>query len=265
MKKFISIIALLSCLLLVLSACAEKGNSSEKSASNSLEKIKDKGVIRVAGSTTGPPFSYINEKNENVGLMFDIAKKVGEGLGVKTEIQGMQFASLIPAVEADKIDMISAGMIITEERKKIIDFTDPIYEYGEGLVVLKTDNKIKTIDDLKGKTVGVQQGTIYLEGLKEYPEIKVQTYKSIADMVSELENGRVDAFFGDYPIIVHMIKENPNFKIKLVDGYKPKWTGQVGLGLPKGSDELKAAINKEIKKLKESGEIEAILEKRGLK
>ncbi len=265
MKKFISMIVVLSYLMLILSACAEKGNSSKKSSRDSLEAIKDKGVIRVAGSTTGPPFSYINEKNENVGLMFDITKKIGENLGVKTEIQGMQFASLIPAIEADKIDMISAGMIITEERKKIIDFTDPIYEYGEGLVVLKTENKIKTLDNLKGKKVGVQQGTIYLEGLKEYPETKVQIYKSVADMVSELENGRIDAFFGDYPIIVHMIKENPNFNIKLVDGYNPKWTGQVGLGLPKGSDELREAINKEIKKLKESGEIDAILEQRGLK
>ncbi|WP_081825429.1 substrate-binding periplasmic protein [Bacillus sp. UNC41MFS5] len=264
MKKFISMLAILSCLLLILSACSEKSNSSKEGA-NSLEALKEKGTVRVGGSTTGPPFSYINEKNENVGLMFDIAKKIGVGLGVKTEIQGMQFASLIPAIEAEKIDMISAGMIITDERKKIIDFSDPIYEYGEGLVILKSDNNIKTFDDLKGKKVGVQQGTIYLEGLKNFPDIEAQSYKSISDMVSELENGRIDAFFGDYPIIVHMIQENPDFKIKLVDGYEPKWKGKVGIGLPKGSDELMEAVNKEIKKLKESGEIDKILKKRGLK
>jgi polar amino acid transport system substrate-binding protein len=264
MKKFISTFVAIMCLLFVLSACSEKGNSSEKAGENSLEALKEEGTVRVGGSTTGPPFSFLNEKNENVGLMFDIAKKVGEGLGVKTEIQGMQFASLIPALDADKIDMISAGMIITEERRKIIDFSDPIYTYGEGLVVLKTDNKIKTFDDLKGKKVGVQQGTIYLEGLNEFPEVQAQTYKSIADMVSELENGRIDAFFGDYPIIVHMIKENPDFNITLIDGYEPKWTGKVGIGLPKGSDELREAVNKEIKKLKDSGEIDTILKNRGL-
>ncbi|WP_071394344.1 substrate-binding periplasmic protein [Bacillus tuaregi] len=258
MRKFFSIFTSIFCLVFVITACS--AGTSEKS----LESIKEKGTIKIGSSTTGPPFSFMNSKNELDGLMIDIVKEIAKGLEVKTEIQGMQFSSLIPAIEADKIDLISAGMIITDERKKVIDFSEPIYSYGEGLVVSNTDNTIKTLDDLAGKKVGVQQGTIYLDGLSDYPKIQPQTYKSIADMVSELQNGRIDAFFADYPIIIHMIKENPDFKIKLVDSYEPIWTGDVGIGLPKEVDDLKRAVNDEINQLKESGELDAIIAKWGL-
>lgn len=252
-----SISTIIMLVLLLFGACS-------KTSENVYETIMDEGVIKIGTSTTSPPFSFINVKNENDGLMIDIAKQIAERMGVQAEIHGMQFSSLIPAIEADKIEMISAGMIITESRKQIIDFSDSIYTYGEGLVVLKTEENIKTLEDLKGKKVGVQQATIYLDGLKDYPEIQSQTYKSIADMVSELQNGRIEAFFGDYPIVVHMIRENPDFNIKLVDGYEPKWTGAVGVGLPKGAQELREIVNEEIKYLKDNGDLDAILKKWGL-
>lgn len=264
MKKMISAWIAVMCFMLLLSACSQQSSAPAGSGENSLEKIKEKGVIRVGGTTTGPPFSFLNKQNENVGLMYDFANTVAEGLGVKVEIQGMLWSALIPAIEGDKIDMISAGMLITDERKKVLDFSDPVYSYGEGLVVLKDDTTIKSFEDLKGKKVGVSPGGVYAEALKAFPEIQTQTYKSTGDMISELENGRIDAFYQDYPIVLQLIKDNPQFEIKLVEGYESKWVGDVGLAFPKGSDSLVKAVNEQIKKLKDSGEIDAIIKKWGL-
>lgn len=260
MKKMTPFLAAMLGLMLILGACGGKSAATQGNAGQTENTV---GTIRVGGTTTGPPFSFLNEKNENIGLMFDIAKKVVEGIGGKAEIEGMTFTSLIPAIESDKIDMISAGMFMTDERKQVIDFSDPIFSYGEAIVIKKNDDSIKSFDDLKGKKVGSSAGGLYTEKLKAYPEIEVLEYKSTADMIQEIDNGRIDAFFQDAPIVIHLIKENPDMNIKLLEGYESQWVNDIGLGLPKDS-KIKDQVNAEIKRLKESGEIDAILSEWGL-
>lgn len=253
----VSVVALVSLLI----GCANSVEDDAEQPENSGEKET---VLRVGATTTGVPFTFVNtETGEIDGLMVDIARKIGEKLDVDIEIKETEFAALIPSIETDKIDLISAGMIITEERKEVIDFTNPVYEYGEGIVVASDTTDIHSLDDLAGRAVGVQEGTIYYEGLKDYPEINAQSYKSIADMIREIENGRIEAFIGDYPIIVHMIEENPDFDVKLVETDEQVWLGDVGLGVAKGSD-LLDDLNQAIDEIKESGELDQIIEEWGL-
>ncbi|MGE5702520.1 MAG: substrate-binding periplasmic protein, partial [Clostridia bacterium] len=205
MKKWKSIVAgaLIIGLVSVITACSSETSSpaGKDGESGYLQKIKEAGFIQVGSTPTGPPFTFLNPKtNEIEGLMVDVAQKIGDELGVKVQINPMTFASLIPAIEADKINMISAGMQKSEERAKVIDFSIPVYSYGETIVVAKDNDSIKSLDDLKGKNVGVQEGGLYFQKLKEHPEIVSQGYKSTSDMVAELKNGRIDAFLGDYPI-----------------------------------------------------------------
>ncbi|WP_366922127.1 ABC transporter substrate-binding protein [Metallumcola ferriviriculae] len=233
-----------------------------------LDELKETGVIRVGSTPTGPPFTFLNPKsNEIEGLMVDIASLVGDELGLKVEINAIQFSSLIPSVQSEKIDLVSAGMAITEDRAKVIDFSIPVYSYGGGLVVAKDNNEIKQFEDFSGKKIGVQEGTVYANYMKDYPEIETQTYKSIADMVKELKFGRLDALIGDYPIVARMLAENPDFKkdVKLVREYKPKEVVKIGMGFPKGTDEFQDTVNAIIQKLQENGELDKLLEKWGLK
>lgn len=259
-KKIIVFLSLIIGVSVFMSAC-----SSSTSESSSKPEKDSKEVIRVGATTTGAPFTYLNtETNEIDGLMIDIAKRVAEETGAEIEVIETQFASLIPAVDSDRIDMISAGMLTTDERKEIIDFTIPVYQYGEGLVVPKSQTDITSLEDLKGKTVGVQEGTIFYTGLQEYKDIKVKGYKSIADMLMELKNGRIDAFLGDYPIVKHMLQENTDFDVTVVEDYEPQWVGDVSLGVAKGSEDFLNELNDAIDSIKENGELDKIIKKRGL-
>lgn len=262
-KRKLGLFILVLALFSLLAACS--GGSDSASTGSFYDQLKEGGKIRVGSTTTGPPFTFMNtEKGEVDGLMVDIAKKIGEELDLQVEIVDTKFSSLIPSIESGRLDMISAGMLISDKRAEIIDFSQPIYPYGEGLVILKGINDIKTFDDLKGKKVGVQEGTVYLDGIKEYPEVEYQSYTSIADMIKEVENGRIDAFYGDYPIIVDMLQKNPDFSVQLVKTYEPKWVGEIGLGFPKGSKEFQKAVNDVVTKLKENGELDKIIKKWGL-
>lgn len=265
-KRFILQFTLLLTVAVFISACGS--NVDEPSDKSSTQSSNDEGkeVLRVGATSTGAPFTFLNtETNEIDGVMVDIAETLAEKLEVEVEIHEHQFSSLIPAIESGRIDIISAGMVISEDRKKIIDFSQPVYGYGEGLVVRIDTDDIRTLEDLEGKKVGVQEGTIYLNGLQEdYPEIYSQGYKSTADMLKELENERIEAFLGDYPIIKHMINENPDFEVKLIEEYEPNWVAEIGIGIAKGSDEMLDKINSAIDEMKESGELDSILEKWGL-
>lgn len=267
MKKKLFAMFILIIGFALLTACSSSNDSSNGSAEEGdsfYSKLKDSGVVRVGSTPTGPPFTFLNtETNEIDGLMVDIANAIGEKIGLEMQVEPVQFSSLIPSINSNKIDMIAAGMLITDERKEQIDFSQPVYEYGEALVVSNDNNEIQTFDDLEGKKVGVQEGTVYLAGLGEYPEIESQSYKSIADMIDEIENGRIDAFYGDYPIVQNMLIENPDFgeTIKIVETYEPKWVGEIGIGFPKGASDFEAEINKAIDELKESGELEELINK----
>ncbi|MFT9846364.1 ABC transporter substrate-binding protein [Aneurinibacillus sp. REN35] len=248
-------------MVLLISACSSSASKEGEGASE-LGAIKEAGVLRVGATTTGVPFTFLDTKTNQIdGVMVDVAKKVGEHLNVKVEIVQTKFSSLIPSLEADKIDVISAGMLKTEERAKMINFSTPVYNYGEALIVPRDSEGIKTFEDLKGKTVGVQEGTTFLKAMKEQSDIKVQSYKTMADMVVEVQNGRIDAFLADYPVMKHMINGNKSLGVKIVEDYKAQWPGDVSLGITKGADDLTKAINEAIDAMKKNGELEAIIKK----
>ncbi|MCL6574997.1 ABC transporter substrate-binding protein [Kyrpidia sp.] len=248
-----------------VAACASNG-ASPAPGQSALQAIKQQGTIRVGVTTTGVPFTFLNTKTNQIdGVMVDVANEVAKDLGVKVQLVEASFSGLIPSLQSNKIDMISAGMFKTADRAKIIDFSNPVYHYGEGLVVPKGTSGIHSLEDLKGKTVGAQDGTVFLTGLKQnYPDIQVQSYKSIGDMITDVRNGRLSAFVADYPIMVYMLRTNPDLNVQLVSDYKPHWTGDVCLGLPKGASDLDQAVNKALDQMKGDGRLHAILQKWGL-
>src|SRR5207247_2897513 len=121
----------------------------------------------------------------------------------------MTFSTLIVALQANMIDVISAAMYITAPRQEVVDFSDPIYTYGDGLVVSAKDTKdYKTLEDLKGEIVGAQIGTAYVKPLQDsglFKEIKV--YDSIPDIIRDVNVGRIKAGFADYPIVAYQLAQ----------------------------------------------------------
>ncbi|WP_420966088.1 ABC transporter substrate-binding protein [Bradyrhizobium sp. B120] len=225
-------------------------------------------VLKVGSTPTGIPFTFLDTKTNSIqGIMVDLATEIGKDAGFSVQIEPMQFSALIPSLTANKIDIIAAAMFATAARKEVIDFSEPVYTYGEGLVVPKSDAKAyATQEDLKGTVVGAQVGTAFVDALKKtglFSEVKV--YDTIPDILRDVNAGRLKAGFADYPILAYNLQQGNFADVRLVDGYKPVTVGTVAIGIRKSDTELLAKINTSLAKLKANGTIAKILEKWGQK
>ncbi|KMO35777.1 ABC transporter substrate-binding protein [Methylobacterium aquaticum] len=224
-------------------------------------------TIRVGSTPTGVPFTFLDTKTNTIqGVMVDVITAIGKQAGFSVQIEPFQFSTLIAALTAKKIDVISAAMFITAPRKEVIAFSEPVYAYGEGMVVPKADTKAYTaFADLKGETVGAQVGTAFVDALKKSGEFaEVKAYDTFPDMLRDVNAGRVKAVFADAPIIAYNLKSGNFPNAHLVASYKPVVVGSVGIGVRKDDTALLAKINAGLSKIKESGELAKILEKWGL-
>ncbi len=99
-------------------------------------------VLKVGSTPTGVPFTFLDTKTNSIqGVMVDLITEIGKDAGFQVQIEPMQFSTLIASLTSNKIDIISAAMFATAARKEVIDFSDPVYTYGEGLLVPKTDTQ----------------------------------------------------------------------------------------------------------------------------
>src|ERR1700738_1869916 len=225
-------------------------------------------VLKVGSTPTGVPFTFLDTKTNSIqGVMVDLITEVGNDAGFQVQLEPMQFSTLIPSLTSNKIDIISAAMFATAARKEVIDFSDPVYTYGEGLLVPKTDNKnYAAPEDLKGEAVGAQVGTAFVDALKKtglFGEVKV--YDTIPDILRDVNAGRLKAGFADYPILAYNLKQGAFGDVRLVDSYKPATVGTVAIGIRKSDSELLTKINASLAKLKANGSVDKILDKWGLK
>ncbi|HEV7438453.1 MAG TPA: ABC transporter substrate-binding protein [Methylobacterium sp.] len=223
--------------------------------------------LRVGATPTGLPFTFLDTKSNSIqGVMVDLINAVGQEAGFVPAVEPLQFSTLIPALTARKIDLISAAMFITPQRKEVVDFSDPVYSYGEGLIVPKADTKAYTsFEDLKGETVGAQVGTAFVEPLRKsglFAEVKI--YDTIPDIIRDVNSGRLKAGFADSPILAYYVKQGTFPGVRMVEGFKPRVTASVGVALRKGDGDLLPRINAAIAKLKQNGGLKAILDKWGL-
>src|SRR6267378_4787319 len=203
-------------------------------------------VLKVGSTPTGVPFTFLDTKTNSIqGVMVDLITEVGKDAGFQVQIEPMQFSTLIPSLTSNKIDIISAAMFATAARKEVIDFSDAVYTYGEGLVVPKTDARnYASQEDLKGEAVGAQVGTAFVDALKKtglFSEVKV--YDTIPDILRDVNAGRLKAGFADYPILAYNLTQGLFPEVRLAKNYKPTLPGTVAVGVRKSDTELLGKIN----------------------
>ena len=224
--------------------------------------------VRVGSTPTGVPFTFLDTKTNQIsGIMVDLMKAIGKDQGFAIEITPMTFSTLIAALQANKIDVIAAAMYITPTRQEVVDFSDPIITYGEGLFVAAKDTKDYTsMADLKGEIVGVQIGTAYVKPLTDsglFKEIKV--YDTIPDIIRDVNLGRIKGGFADYPIVAYQLLQGGYPETRLAKNYKPVLPGSVGIGVKKGDKATLDKINAALRKMKADGSTDKILAQWGLK
>ena len=191
MKKVISVVLACACVF-SFAACGSKSDSSKSDSAKSDKKEK----LVMATNAEFPPFEYY-DGDEVVGIDAEFAAAIADKLGMDLKIEDMAFDSIIPAVQSGKADIGAAGMTVTEDRATQVDFSDSYYT-GVQVIIVTDDSDIAEPDDLKGKKIGVQQGTTgqyYVEGSEDwdFPGLpaKCVTYKSGSLAVQDMLNGNI--------------------------------------------------------------------------
>ena len=221
-------------------------------------------TYNVGATATGVPFTFLDMKTNSIqGMMVDTAQAVAQAAGFKVAVQQSVFSALIPSLTSNKIDIISAAMLRTPARAEVVDFSQPVYSYGEGLIVKADDNKAyRTLDDLQGEAVGAQVGTVFLDLLNKKGGFKeVRSYDSTVDMMRDIALGRLKAGLSDQPIAAYQLAQGANPNVKLASEYKPTSVGDVCLVVRKGDTEMLARVNKGIAAIKADGTLARIIKK----
>ena len=205
--------------------------------------------FRMITEATFPPYEFLRGQ-EIVGIDVEICRAVAEKLGKSFQAETVDFDSVIPAVISGKADVGAAGITVTEDRKKNVDFSIPYVKTGI-VVIYKKSNPFKNIEQLKGKKIGVQGGTtsetFVLEQLKQEPERS----KSPAEAVAALKSGRVEFVIADIDPAKNCVKGEAD--LALSDFITSE---EYAVAIRKGQPELLKAIDETIAELKASGQLD---------
>ena len=264
MKKIIAT-AVLGIMTMGLAGCGSSNDKNSASKNDLLEKIQKNGKLVVGMSADYAPyeFHYIDENGKDVigGFDVDIANEIANKIGVNLVIQEMDFDALVSALPAGKVDLVISGMNPTEERAKVVDFSEVYYNSKHGILVRAEDaDKYQTFADLEGAKVGVQLGSTQEKIAKtEIPNVNLQQLSNINNLILELKAGKVDAIVMEKPVAEMAVKSNPELAVG-----KPIYEEQTGgnaVGIAKNNPQLLAKVNEVITELNESGKMDEYIAK----
>lgn len=244
-KKILSLMLALVFVVTAFAGCSGKSGSKKNGLTN------EAGVVVMATEATFPPYEYMDGL-EIAGVDVDVANEIAKELGVELRVDNISFDGIIPAITSGKADFGAAGMSITEDRKKQVDFSIE-YAVSTQVILTTADSGITSVEDLDGKNVGVQMGTISDIVLSdENPEISLVRGKKYTDLAMEMENGKIEAIVLDNLPAQAMQKSNPDFVILET----PFFTDVYAIAVDKGNTELLEVINKVLQRLIDEGKIE---------
>ena len=218
-------------------------------------------TIRFATEASYPPFESMDANNKIVGFDVDLANALCKEIDATCTFSNQSFDSLIPSLKFRRIDAVMAGMDITPEREKQVLFSTPYYETSALFIGQK--GKYASIDALKGKKVGVQNGTTHQKFIMDkHPEITTVPYDSYQNARLDLQNGRIDAVFGDNAVVTEWLKANDKLAAvgdKVTD--KDYFGTGLGIAVRQGNTALQQKFNTALEKVKKDGTYDSIYKK----
>ena len=207
------------------------------------------------------PFEFQKENSkEFIGFDMDLIRAIAKQMGYeKCTIQGMGFDALIPAIDAKNIDVAIAGMTITDERAKKVNFSKPYYKSGLAIVVNKDNNTINDVADLKGKRIAVQIGTTGAMEAEKIEGAKITSFNTNGEACLELKNKAVDAVIGDLPVEAYFLQQGGKEFAKIVG--KTLSSEDYGIAVAKSNTALAKDVDKALDTLKQNGEYDKLYKK----
>lgn len=214
-------------------------------------------LLRVATDPTFPPFEY-SEGGKRVGFDVDLIDAIAQVLNKKVEWTDIDFKGLIPGLLSKRFDVAASAIYITDERKKVVDFTDSYYPGGLVIMTAKGDKRIQGPNDLSGKKVAVQVGTKSVNFLKEnYPSIERIEVEKNQEMFQLVEVGRADALVTGKPAAKLYARNRGTLQV-----VEPQLTvEEYGYAIRKDEPELLKQFNDALKQLKANGTYQQLVNK----
>ena len=249
-------------------ASSEAASSEETSEAASSETASESadaaelttvtaGKLTMSTNAAFPPYEMTTDSGDFEGIDIEVAGAIAEKLGLELQVDDMDFDAALLAAQNGKSDMVMAGVTVTDERLKVMDFSDT---YAEGIqsIIVPEDSDIATVDDLSGKTIGTQRGTTgYIYCTDDFGEDSVVAYDNGLTAVQALNNGQVDAVVIDNAPAKEFVSANPGLKI-LDTAYAQE---DYAIGVAKGNTQLLDAINGALEELQADGTLQAIVDK----
>jgi polar amino acid transport system substrate-binding protein len=261
MKKKANMFAILFLLMVVfIAGCGQSDSKSTNTPASTASaattvaltdksaevKTVEAGVFHFAASGEYQPFSYFKD-GQVVGFDIEIGNEIAKRLGLKPKVTTTPFAGIIAGVKEGRYDAAIASHVITEERKKAVDFAEPYYVSG-GQLFVRPDSTLSKLEDLKGKEVAVALGTTHEKMAREYTQ-SVKTYDSDVTALRALEQGKHDVVITDS--IVGEIAIQQGFKIKKSGAALSEVAH--GIAVQKGNTALLTKVNEALKEMKADG------------
>jgi polar amino acid transport system substrate-binding protein len=269
-KRMALAAVLAGALIAPLSACSVTSNAQSSATGESalLQTIKSRGKI-VIGSSNDAPFSYIDVKTKEVkGLDIDILRAVNKRMGVNdVELKVISFDNLLIELNNNNIDMVVDAMYVKDARLQQAAFSDKWYKEGEAIVLPK-DSTIASKADLKDKTIGAQPNTAFYDTAQAWKDAglvkNVLSFDNQANLMTAVNLGKVDAVITDGIVANYTLAQDTSLNLKLLSGYTPEASGQIGSAVRFSDEAYLTEFNKELNAMKEDGSLLKILQSYGL-
>ncbi|OYD08059.1 basic amino acid ABC transporter substrate-binding protein [Paludifilum halophilum] len=251
-KPLSGIIPAILSLFLVITGCgAESSNDTGEGH-----------VLKVGTDAAYPPFEKQEGDGTITGFDIEVMKAIAAAEGFEIEVEHTGWDPLLEGLKNGKLDAGISAITITEDRKKNYDFSDPYFE-AKQLILVPESSKSDSLQDLKGKKIGVQAATTGEEVVKKafgktYQGLR--GYDSTPAAIDDLGNGRVDAVVADNGVVKEYMKRLPEGQFKIVedDSFEPE---QYGIAVQKGNQEVLDKINSGLKTIKKDGTYDQIYKK----
>ena len=226
-------------------------------AADLLAAAKARGTLRIAMEGTYPPFNFKDGKTgELAGYDVDVAKLVAARLGLKPEFVTTEWAAILAGLGAGKYDVIISQVGITPKRLEAFDFSEPYTYSSPQLIVRKNERANYTsLNDLKGKKLGVGQGSVFEQQAKAVPGIEVKSYPAAPENLQDLAFGRVDAALNDSLMVAYLLS---NSQLPIKPGARVGNVERMGIPFQKGNPQLKAALNKALAEAAADGSLKQV-------
>ena len=213
--------------------------------------------LRVATDATFPPMEFV-ENGKRTGFDVEMVEAVGKVLGRPIEWVDIDFKGLVPGLVSKRFDMAVSAIYITDERKKVVDFTQPYYAGGLVVMVKDGNTAIKTPADINGKKVSVQVGTKSVAYTKEkFPQVQLMEVEKNQEMFNLVDIGRADAAVTGKPAAYQYVRTRGGLKVLP----EQITTEEYGMAIRKDTPDLTKAVNGALQKLKADGTYDQIVKK----